>query len=1053
MKSRWILCLLVVFSLVAGAVQGLVYAQDPPTETEERNVVFKIWDGTTRESIIGAIYASLGSGGYDLSCTDGTKIDVTADSTSVSAVLTVGHEYDLRVQPPDGHYLPSNTRFAVTEDANGWVDVYMYKKPNLVTVDFSAVETQNHPKGVDIGVKGDQLESLQPDYFTVVLIPKSSERSTWDVATDGLPAGFEDFPEPLDKTRGFSAQPGSYRLFAGFFQQREGNMILIGYAVGDIQIEEEHTPDDPVGAVYLTVYVKDYETGAPISGATVTASHSDSETPITGITQSDGSLTLTLTPEYHYNFQVSQSDYETWSKEHFLGTEPETLSVFMLKKPNEGEIHVIIEIRDENAGQPVQGVSVMVRSSSGDGGTEEATRQTKDDGSAVFTVIAGKEYEVKAQKKGYYTSNARFEASEEHNRPFIALYKTEDIRIVGANAVKVDVLQRGRSGVAISILQGELGSYYSPDKFPDEFAVMVVRGQSWDLATDGLPDIMRLPPDNLEATRFEYIDLPEGVESEEVAVLVFFYERNSNGPTILTGYSYTSATVTKAEEGGGPGLPEPDGTMEFTCSTTSETDKTVAVDFYQFIESYVVSLPYSVKGSITFPSEFKGEPLRLLGMVEPPWSEFSLDNFDGILEENTLSYSKPFKRIRLQAALGNGQRTYEFIFCQPGYETFELRFDLNDGEMEYVMEHDGTWERRHQSFELPSEIQSGTIEVRVQWPEGSSNTDEIGPAGGAIWEYLVDRSEYVSHDLTLLSFRKNFGKVTLHYGFPVGYTWEDAMVTFYEPDFVGIDVCPEIGAGDWHTGVINGSEASLSLTTPAAYVYFLNKTIFLSPADIGRHFEIASVTSDDDQVSATLEEIGFDVWSWAVTLPDITRPTTRLNLTLEFLDDETVRVVPLDVKRVLLDAFSIEFNDTQLPGKIFTPRQTEFDYCGEEFISFVTVFPNNETSPENPSYFEVDHTLLVNYYKDDVLLGTRQFKAYTGSDLPRHEIPVFRKGAPEYEDVASANRITAFLISKEGVSIEDTSFGGAVFGIGAGWGHLMPNHPEYGLGKDGMDYE
>jgi len=158
----------------------------------------------------------------------------------------------------------------------------------------------------------------------------------------------------------------------------------------------------------------------------------------------------------------------------------------------------------------------------------------------------------------------------------------------------------------------------------------------------------------------------------------------------------------------------------------------------------------------------------------------------------------------------------------------------------------------------------------------------------------------------------------------------------------------------------------------------------------------------------------------------------------------------------LLDAFSLEFDgrDDLTPGEtLWTPRMTEYEYRGEDFISFVGVFPFTETDQADPNYFEIDHTLLVNYYKDDILLGARQFEAYAGSDDFRHEIPVFRKGAPEYADVASANRITAFLISKEGISADDSTFGGAVFGIGAGWGHLMPNHAEYGSGKDGMDYE
>jgi len=336
----------------------------------------------------------------------------------------------------------------------------------------------------------------------------------------------------------------------------------------------------------------------------------------------------------------------------------------------------------------------------------------------------------------------------------------------------------------------------------------------------------------------------------------------------------------------------------------------------------------------------------------------------------------------------------------------------------------------------------------------------IGPVGGGVWEYLVDRSDYVTTTLDgRLIFQRHFGRVTVHYQYQIGNDWEGAMVTFYEPDFVGIDVLPEVGAGDWHTGIIDATESSVATLTPTAYVYFLNEKVFISASDVGRPFEITSATSPEEGVEVTYEEVGHERWAWAVTLPDVSKPVTRLNLALSFKDDDSTRVVPLDIKRVLLDAFTLMregYEESGDPGARQTPRQSDFEYYGyEEFIAFVSVTPYTETDQNDPNYFEIDHTLLVIYYKDDILLGTRQFQALAGLDSPRHEIPVFRKGAPQpgYADIASANRITAFLISKEGISADDNTFGGAVFGIGAGWGHLMPNHAEYGSGKDGMDYE
>lgn len=334
-----------------------------------------------------------------------------------------------------------------------------------------------------------------------------------------------------------------------------------------------------------------------------------------------------------------------------------------------------------------------------------------------------------------------------------------------------------------------------------------------------------------------------------------------------------------------------------------------------------------------------------------------------------------------------------------------------------------------------------SVKIKMEVVLGESGLDDFG--GWGVLEYVVDRSQYVVHsnengpELTVY---RNFGKVTLHYMYD--YHNKHAFITFYEEDFVGIDVEPEIGVGDWGTGVVDAS--GRTDIAPTSFVYFLNEEVFIRPSDIGKEFEILSIEGAEAEIDGD---------RWRITLPDIIEPVVKLTLTLEFEDNST-NEVPLEIRRVLLDAFSMEYNEEhkreieeilESGDEITTPRGTPYEYNREDFIAFIGVF-----AEEN---YLIDHTLLVMYYENDRILGAKQFEVKISDEPYRDEITVYRKGHIDYASFSKANRITAFLISKEGVQKDSEAFGGTTFGIGAGWGHLMPNHRDWGSGKDGMDYE
>ena len=102
--------------------------------------------------------------------------------------------------------------------------------------------------------------------------------------------------------------------------------------------------------------------------------------------------------------------------------------------------------------------------------------------------------------------------------------------------------------------------------------------------------------------------------------------------------------------------------------------------------------------------------------------------------------------------------------------------------------------------------------------------------------------------------------------------------------------------------------------------------------------------------------------------------------------------------------------------------------------------------------------IVVNYYNNDRSLGTKEFLIPLNNpdyeemsfDRKIFEVKVFDEEDPKFSDVRETNRIAAFLLES---SLLENTFGGTTFGFGSGWGHLLPIHPEWGTGKDGMEVE
>ncbi|PKM84090.1 MAG: hypothetical protein CVU86_09045 [Firmicutes bacterium HGW-Firmicutes-11] len=513
----------------------------------------------------------------------------------------------------------------------------------------------------------------------------------------------------------------------------------------------------------------------------------------------------------------------------------------------------------------------------------------------------------------------------------------------------------------------------------------------------------------------------------------------------------------------------------------------------------VVSVPAITNGSITLPPTIGGKSYEMYYLPDiflpddyktkpMPGEIGSIAGTTGFTGSGmTFAFEKPFGRIAFAIILDgdhfmNAQR---FTFFQPGYDTVDLTFGLIDiiGIDELV----DPFSYEPLTIELDRVRQPGTVEVYAV-PAGVSEA-AITAAGiltgaavvgeqtpfslsGRPIEYVVDRSNYIRSDTDgVVSFDRYFGMADLHYFFTVGYATETVQVTIHEADFVGLQIEPNIKVGDWGSGVLDFSPNAVTNTgiTPTANIYFTNEAFLLGPKSFGVPTTITGITCSSLEVIATTNS-SIEKGYWEISLPEGSLDPEYF-FDVELNDGNETWIVPLIVRRVLILATSFDHREgvpqygnmeeyKTFYGTPIKPIPDTTDYG--DFQTFVTVFAKEAENPDDGTAYLIDHTLLVVYHQDIAesrsrVLGARQIQVNTPAEdmmmSDRHEVLVFREGDPQYADVADANRITAFVLDSDGISSTATAFGGVTFGLGAGWSHLLPNHPDWGSGKDGMEYE
>lgn len=729
---------------------------------------------------------------------------------------------------------------------------------------------------------------------------------------------------------------------------------------------------------------------------------------------------------------------------------------------------------------------------------------TNSDGYVHLDVPSSTSYIVQVSKDGYYiTSQEIMLTSNNVERSINMVASSGEIEILDAtspsNLFSIIQLQDG-SGINL----GVIGAASQLNSIVDEthFSVVLARSD-YNVDTDGLPYNMS----------YDLFPLNEAVERREALgsyqLLVFFYKSEfviDHTETTLLGYSQMPITIEDNNQEPGPG-PGPGGDSLFGELSFDFKDnqdqliKTYTLEYENRQRSLVLEVEDDVtisSGKIVFPKEFVGFEsessesttkavisIRFVGHTQPldepvesdleinPYfftpEMININNFGGVLsyDENlecyTLTYTSPYKRINIDIEFEDSEPLTLTIY-QPGYGSTDLIFEMEDRTVTETM--GLSLDQPQVQIQVPEEYGSGDIVAKAVYT-GTDNSVEM--FFGGVWEYLADRSLFAKtdgtnvdgNDIITLSYERYFGKVTLHLQYVVGNAVADAMVSFYEADFVGLDVFSNHSSGDWYSGITNASNPDAYL--PTGFIYFLNDQVYVKPSTMGRPFTITAVQikQNDIYVPADATFIEDYPWHfgqvdlWDISLPDVTNePVTDLLLSIHFTDTDLDAEVPLQVRRVLFTSSTMDYTEQHKQEILSGIEIVDYDYTGEDSITFVNVFAYYPMDQESPT-FDINHKLLVLYYENDKILGSKQFDVVSNGN-ERNVIPVYRIGGTmdsEYLQFSAANRLAFFLIDGDGIMLNQSTFGGATFGIGAGWGHLLPNHPEYGQGKDGMLYE
>jgi len=167
------------------------------------------------------------------------------------------------------------------------------------------------------------------------------------------------------------------------------------------------TPTPTTGSI--TVYVRDIETGAYISGAAVSGDGS-------GTTNSSGYKVFSDMSFGTYSFSVSKSGYYTNSGSVTISSSATSKSVTIYLAPIPTSGTITVYVKDASSGAVISGASVFTASDSG---------STNTSGYVVFSSLPFGSYNFSASKSGYRSGSGSASISTSATTNSITIYLTK----------------------------------------------------------------------------------------------------------------------------------------------------------------------------------------------------------------------------------------------------------------------------------------------------------------------------------------------------------------------------------------------------------------------------------------------------------------------------------------------------------------------------------------------------------------------------------------------------------------------------------------------------
>ena len=326
---------------------------------------------------------------------------------------------------------------------------------------------------------------------------------------------------------------------SGYFSNSGSASISVNSTTSTITIYLDPHPTEGD----ITVYVRDSETNAVISGATVSGGG------YSKTTNSSGYATFSDIPLTSYTFSASKSGYfsNSGSASISINSTTSTITIYLDPHPTEGDITVYV--KDKDTGAALSGASVT-------GGSYSKTTNTN--GVAKFSSIPLKSYTFTASLSGYESASGSATISINDTDESVTIYlekKKADVSIT-ADAVNGKIYKGSTIMVSAEVV-GDASMDFTPSN-PLTVTMIATRNGGSVFATESKSVICPAGSSNLV---WFTLDIPETGYSADDIKFTF----KVSVPSDVTESSSANNTITKNERAVKlPDRQSPDASFELT---------------------------------------------------------------------------------------------------------------------------------------------------------------------------------------------------------------------------------------------------------------------------------------------------------------------------------------------------------------------------------------------------------------------------------------------------------------------------------------------------------